>query len=77
VPGSGIGSFGAVDTEFGYQGIAGVAYSPTERLSLGIEYRYFGTLRPSFEDYVSGVGDVRVHGGCHANDGLLRLTYNF
>jgi OmpA-OmpF porin, OOP family len=76
-PGFGPGSFSGVDTEFGYQGIAGISYNVLERLSLAIEYRYFGTLRPGIEDTVTGVGNVRFHGGYHANDGLLRLTYHF
>jgi opacity protein-like surface antigen len=73
-----IGSFGAVDADFGYQGIGGVSYKFSRQLSLSSEYRYFGTARrPGFENSVGGVGNVKAHGGYHANDGLIRLAYYF
>jgi opacity protein-like surface antigen len=77
-PGLRVGSFGAVDADFGYQGIGGVSYSFSKQVTVGIEYRYFGTAtRPVFENSVSGVGNVKAHGGYHANDGLIRLSYYF
>lgn len=36
------------DTQFAYQGIAGLSYEITERLDIFADYRYFATLDPEF-----------------------------
>jgi OOP family OmpA-OmpF porin len=50
IEGSAGPGFGISDTqsEFAYQGIAGVGYQLTDQLNLGVEYRYFATTDPTF-----------------------------
>jgi outer membrane protein OmpA-like peptidoglycan-associated protein len=36
------------DTEFAYQGLAGVAYAITQNLKLDVGYRYFATTNPQY-----------------------------
>jgi opacity protein-like surface antigen len=42
------------DTQFAYQGIAGLAYEVAPHWSVGVEYRFFGTTDPSFVDHPDG-----------------------
>ncbi len=38
------------DTVFAYQPMVGVRYHITDALALGVEYRYFATVDPTFKD---------------------------
>jgi opacity protein-like surface antigen len=75
--GNGTGNFGGDDAVFGYQGMGGVAYAFSPRLSLAAEYRYFATLRPGFEANVGGANNVKVAPDYSSHNVLLRLVYNF
>jgi OOP family OmpA-OmpF porin len=70
------GPFGGTDATFGYQGIAGVSYPIAERVSLAAEYRYFATLRPSFEQNIAG-NDTKISQDYSSNNVLLRVVYSF
>jgi OOP family OmpA-OmpF porin len=70
------GPFGGTDADFAYQGIAGVSYPLCPHLDIAAEYRYFGTLRPGFEDRIDGE-DVKVSPTYRSNNALLRLVYTF
>jgi opacity protein-like surface antigen len=51
------------DTTLAYQGILGIAYNFSQSLSLGLDYRYFAALDPSFST-TTGTGvtaDYRAH----------------
>lgn len=61
------------DTQFAYQGIAGVSFALTPRIALALDYRYFATTDPSFRDS-SGVPFRTQY---HTHNALLTLTYRF
>jgi OmpA-OmpF porin, OOP family len=69
-------TFGGTDATFAYQGIAGVSYPVAPHLSISAEYRYFGTLRPGFQQQIAGE-EVKVSPSYNCNNALVRLTYNF
>jgi opacity protein-like surface antigen len=71
------GNFGGDDAVFGYQGIGGVSYAVSPKLSVAAEYRYFATLRPGFESNVGNFNDVKVAPDYSSHGATLRLTYNF
>jgi OOP family OmpA-OmpF porin len=60
-----------------YQGIVGVSYPLTPQISLGLEYRYFGTTRPHFSDTVPGVGPTKINAEDRSHNVLVNLTYHF
>ena len=64
-------------TRFAYQAIAGVSYALTERVSLGIEYRYFATTDPSYSDNPGGGGTSRVDAEYKTHNVLVNLIYRF
>jgi len=70
------GPFGGTDADFAYQGIAGVSYPIAPHLSIAAEYRYFGTLRPGFQEQILG-DEVKVSPTYRSNNALLRLVYTF
>ncbi len=71
-------SFDDSDAEFAYQGIAGVSYAFTPQISLGLEYRYFGTTTGHFSDNVgAGVGPTKISADGNSHNVLLKLTYHF
>jgi opacity protein-like surface antigen/outer membrane protein OmpA-like peptidoglycan-associated protein len=61
------------DLVFAYQGIAGLRYRLGDQFSLGVSYRYFATLDPTFKD-ASGV-PFRV--GYASHNVLLDFVYSF
>jgi opacity protein-like surface antigen len=70
-------SFNSTDDDFAYQGIAGVSYAFTP-ISLGLEYRYFGTTTPHFSDNLGGaIGPTKISADDHSHNVLLNLTYHF
>jgi OmpA-OmpF porin, OOP family len=75
--GTGTGTFGGDDAVFGYQGIGGVSYAISPRLSVATEYRYFATLRPGFEADAGSANKVKVAPDYSSHNVLLRLNYNF
>jgi OOP family OmpA-OmpF porin len=72
----GAADFKDSDTQFAYQGIAGVSYALAKQLSLGLEYRYFATTDPNYSDNPGG-GTSRVASEYHTHNVLLNLTYRF
>lgn len=68
--------FGGTDAVFAYQGIAGVSYPICPHLDIAAEYRYFGTLRPGFQQTINGE-EVKVSPTYRSNNALLRLVYTF
>jgi len=61
------------DLQFAYQGIAGVRYQVTERLSLDLDYRYFATTDPDFKD----LGGFKFKTTYATHNAMLGLTYHF
>jgi opacity protein-like surface antigen len=70
-------SFSDTDTNLAYQGIVGVSYAFTPQLSLGLEYRYFGTTTAHFKDTIAVLGPSQVTTNDHSHDLLVSLTYHF
>jgi OmpA-OmpF porin, OOP family len=64
--------FGGTDCEFAYQGIAGVSYPIASHFTAAVEYRYFASLRPGFEQ-----GASKVSSSYYSHNAILRLVYNF
>src|SRR3954452_22525479 len=73
----GAADFNDSETRFAYQAIAGVSYALTERVSLGIEYRYFATTDPSYSDNPGGGGTSRVDAEYKTHNVLVNLIYRF
>jgi len=61
------------DLQFAYQGIAGVRYQVTERLSLDLDYRYFATTDPDFKD----LGGIKFKTTYATHNAMLGFTYHF
>ena len=66
------GTWDADDTVFAYQLGAGVGYAASETITLGLEYRYFGTSDP--EDTIAG-GNVEWEYATH--NILLGIRFAF
>jgi OmpA-OmpF porin, OOP family len=66
----------SINTQFAYQGIAGVSYSIAPQLSLAVDYRYFSTLDPAFS-VESDAGGGTFSPGYHTHNVFLTLTYHF
>jgi OmpA-OmpF porin, OOP family len=64
------------DTQFAYQGIAGLAYAVAPHWSVGVEYRFFGTQDPSFIDHPDG-NRVWTETVYHAHELLFGISYSF
>ena len=64
------------DTQFAYQGIAGLAYTITRHWSVGVEYRFFGTQDPSFVDHPDG-NRIWTETVYHAHEVLFGVSYSF
>ena len=64
------------DTQFAYQGIAGLAYAVAPHWSVGAEYRFFGTQDPSFIDHPDG-NRVWTETVYHAHELLFGVSYSF
>ncbi len=61
------------DVEFAYQPMVGVRYLLTDALALGVEYRYFATVDPTFKDS-SGQA---FKGKIESHNVLANLSYFF
>jgi len=66
----------STDTQLAYQGIAGVSYSVTPKVSLALDYRYFATLDPTFT-LGPAAGSGTYSPGYHTHNVFLSLTYHF
>lgn len=64
------------DTQFAYQGIAGLDYAIAPHWSVGREYRLFGTRDPGFIDHPDG-NRVWTEIVYHAHELLFDVTYRF
>jgi outer membrane protein OmpA-like peptidoglycan-associated protein len=62
------------DTEFAYQGIAGVDYWTTQHSAWGVRYNYFGTTRGKFDTDSAAAGGAR---GLDENNHAVLVTYRF
>lgn len=92
------GLFGAVndiqvvdDTAavFAYQAIAGVGYELDANWTVGVEYRFFGTASPDFDNDLDlaaelggppgalGIADVNTEGSYHSHSVMLGIRYTF
>jgi outer membrane autotransporter protein len=69
------GSFGDSDTVAAYQAIAGVAFAITQKLDLGIEYRYFFTANPHLSDSQGG-NTTQLDSEYHMHNVIANLTYH-
>lgn len=65
------GQFKDSDTEFAYQAMAGVSYALSSHVSLAVEYRYFATTNPTFED-----NSVSVDMDYQSHDVFMSLSYD-
>lgn len=63
------------DTQFAYQGIAGVSYAVNQNLALTVDYRYLGTTDAKFKGS-NGNPDTTVANGNHTILAGLRWTFN-
>jgi OOP family OmpA-OmpF porin len=61
------------DIVFAYQPMVGVRYHFTDAIALGVEYRYFATVEPTFKD-ASG---IPFHGRIESHNVLANLSYFF
>ncbi len=61
------------DMVFAYQPIVGVKFFVTDQVALGLEYRYFATVQPTFKD-ASGAS---FNGRVESHNILASLTYHF
>ncbi|HVA11837.1 MAG TPA: OmpA family protein [Stellaceae bacterium] len=61
------------DIVFAYQPMVGVRYHLTDNIALGLEYRYFATVQPTFKD-ASG---TRFHGRIENHNLLASFSYFF
>ncbi len=61
------------DEVFAFQAIVGGAYNFSENWEAFVEYRYFGTVQPKFQNEANVSMDLDV--GSHS--GILGLRYNF
>jgi outer membrane protein OmpA-like peptidoglycan-associated protein len=61
------------DTEFAYQGIAGVAYAINQNLKLDVGYRYFATTNPQYKTTAGSSVGSRYHD----NTLLVSLRWEF
>jgi len=61
------------DTVFAYQPMVGVRYHITDALALGVEYRYFATVDPTFKDSTG----VKFTGRVESHNVLANLSFFF
>ena len=63
----------STDTVFAYQPMVGVRYHITDGLALGVEYRYFATVDPTFKDSTG----VKFSSSIASHNVLANLSYFF
>ncbi len=68
--------FSDTDTQFAFQGMAGVGYKLTPNITVGVEYRYFQTLDPDFSDTVAGI-DTKLRSEYQTHNVMGRITIHF
>ena len=61
------------DTQFAYQGIAGIGYNVNRRLQVFVDYRYFGTTDLSLRT----VGDVGINADFRNHTVMAGLRFTF
>lgn len=61
------------DVEFAYQPMVGVRYLLTDAIALGVEYRYFATVQPTFKDSSGQPFNGRIE----SHNVLANLSYYF
>ena len=64
-------------TVFAFQAIAGTAYMLGRNVSLGVEYRFFGTRSTDFTDTVAGTSVTVSADGVRNHSVLVSLKYYF
>ena len=73
--GDGTTLYNSSDTQFAYQGIAGVSYALTGNLALTADYRYLGTTDTTFKGG-AGVSSVKASNGNHTILAGVRWTFD-
>ncbi|MDR6287503.1 MULTISPECIES: OmpA family protein [Inquilinus] len=71
--GNGGTHFNDFNTQFAYQGIAGVSYNFSPNLAANLEYRYLGNTSPKFKD----AGDSLKYDSSNNHTVLVGLRYTF
>jgi opacity protein-like surface antigen len=71
-----LGPFSGTDAVLAYQGIGGVSFPICPHVSMAAEYRYFGTLRPGFQQTVAGQ-ELKISPDYYTNNVVLRAVYSF
>ena len=61
------------DTQFGYQGIAGIRYNINPALAFDLDYRYLGTSDPTFR----AIGGVKYRSEYSSHNVLASLSVRF
>jgi len=64
-------------TEFGYQGIAGIRYNINPSLAFDLDYRYIGTDGASFKSAALPFTPNKYHSGYSSNNLIASLTVRF
>ena len=69
-------TFTAGDWRLAYQGIVGLKYALTPAWSVGLDYRYFATIKPAFSGAPGGIPTaIRTDYGTH--NVMVGLVYHF
>jgi opacity protein-like surface antigen len=68
-------SYSDTDFTLAYQGEAGVKYALTKNASIGIAYKFLGTLNQRY--YLSGIGDHITLDGVYIHGVFANFTWNF
>ncbi len=69
-------NFSDTETEFAYQGIAGVGYQLTDAVNIGVEYRYFATMTPHYDLSSIGAPPGTYASADYASHNIM-LTFRF
>lgn len=74
---NGTATFTDSKTVFAFQAIAGTAYMLSRNISLGVEYRFFGTSGTDFDDNVGGTNVTVAADGARNHSVMVNLKYYF
>lgn len=74
---NGTATFTDSKTVFAFQAIAGTAYMLSRNISLGVEYRFFGTSGTDFDDNVGGTNVNVAADGARNHSIMVNLKYYF
>jgi OOP family OmpA-OmpF porin len=69
--------FNDFNTQFAYQGIAGVSYNFQPNIAFNLEYRYLGNTKPTFSDDIGNVPVKLKYDASNNHTILLGVRYTF